>query len=122
MPIYEYRCKSCARKVSLFFRSFSSVDDPTCPHCGSSDLHRLFSRVALLRSEDALLEDLDDPSLYSDLDENDPRSVARWAKKMGKHFGDELGTEYEEMVEELERASTEGEETPDGAESEDSLT
>ena len=26
MPIYEYRCADCKKKVSVFFRSFSAVD------------------------------------------------------------------------------------------------
>ena len=50
MPIYEYRCGDCGRKVSLFFRSFSAVtDDAACPHCGGANLRRLMSRVAVRR-------------------------------------------------------------------------
>ena len=29
MPIYEYRCHDCRRRVSLFFRSFSDIEDGT---------------------------------------------------------------------------------------------
>ena len=37
MPIYEYRCQDCRRRVSLFFRSFSDIEDePTCPRCGGT--------------------------------------------------------------------------------------
>ena len=49
MPIYEYRCGGCGRKVSIFFRSFTTVVDAVCPRCGSTDLTRLVSRVAVLR-------------------------------------------------------------------------
>jgi hypothetical protein len=38
-----------------------------------------------------------------DIDENDPKSVARMMKRMGKEMGDEFnGPEFDEAVEELE--------------------
>ncbi len=49
MPIYEYRCADCRKKVSVFFRSYSSVSDPKCPLCGGTNLERLFSRVVVRR-------------------------------------------------------------------------
>ncbi len=27
MPIYEYRCEQCARRFSVFWRSFADVDE-----------------------------------------------------------------------------------------------
>jgi hypothetical protein len=35
-----------------------------------------------------------------DIDENDPQSVARFMRKMGREFGDELGNDFEESVDE----------------------
>jgi putative FmdB family regulatory protein len=102
MPIYEYRCHGCRRRVSVFFRSFSSTADPICPQCGSRELTKLVSRVAVMKSEESRLEDLADPSSLGDLDENDPKSIARWARKMGEQMGEDLGPEYEEMVDRLE--------------------
>ena len=49
MPIYEYRCQTCRKKVSIFFRSYALVTDPVCPECGSTNLERLFSRVVVRR-------------------------------------------------------------------------
>ena len=49
------------------------------------------------------MDALADPSRLSDLDENDPRSIGRWMKKMGQEMGDELGGEdLDEMVDEME--------------------
>jgi hypothetical protein len=45
------------------------------------------------RSEESRLESLADPSSLSGLDENDPGSVARWMKKMGKEMGEDFGGE-----------------------------
>ena len=104
MPIYEYRCADCKRRVSIFFRSFSDTDkDAPCPNCGSANLTRLVSRVATMKSEDARMESLSDPSAFGDVDEKDPKSMARFMRKMGDQVGGEdLGPEFGEMVDRLE--------------------
>lgn len=104
MPIYEYRCGACRRRSSLFYQTFSAAEraEPHCEHCGSADVTRLVSRVAFLRSEESRLDDLADDAALADVDENDPRSIARWARKMGEQLGDEAGDEFREMVDQLE--------------------
>ena len=104
VPIYEYRCADCRRRVSLYYQTFSAASSasPACPNCGSSNLARLVSRVFQLKSEDAQLEDLADPSSFGDLDENDPKSVARWARKLGQQMGEDLGDDWGDMVDRLE--------------------
>jgi len=104
MPIYEYRCSDCRKRVSVYWRSFSEVETarPRCPTCGGEDLTRLISRVAVLRSEESHLEDLADPSSFADLDENDPKSMARWMRKMSREMGENLGPEFDEVVDRLE--------------------
>lgn len=97
MPIYEYRCNNCKRRVTLLILIRST--QPLCSHCGSGDLTRLFSRFAAPKSEEARLESLADPSKWGDIDENDPASIARFMKKAGKEFGDELGEGFEEEIE-----------------------
>ena len=101
MPLYEYRCNTCRRRVTLL-RSFSDTSTPCCPLCQSEDLARLISRVSVLRSEESRLDSLADPSSLGDLDENDPRSVARWMRKMSDETGEDMGPEFDEMVGRLE--------------------
>ena len=60
------------------------------------------SRVAVLRSEDSRMDDLADPTCFGDLDENDPRSIGRWMRRMSAETGEELGSEFEEVVGRLE--------------------
>ena len=117
MPIYEYNCADCKRRVSLFYQTFSAAGAavPTCPNCGSLHLSRLVSRVFQLKSEDAQLEDLSDPSSFGDLDENDPKSVARWARKLGQQMGEDLGDDWSEMVDKLEAGEDMDGEGPAGA-------
>lgn len=100
MPIYEYHCQDCRRRVSVFVRSISNPGKPACPRCNGPHLERLMSRFARIRSEDDRLDSLADPSSFGDLDENDPKSVARWAKKMGKELGEDLGEDFDQMMEE----------------------
>ena len=103
MPIYEYRCHDCRRRVSLLFRSFDAIDaTPTCPRCGGTRLTRLISRVSVLRSEESRMDDLADPSSLGDLDENDPKSLARWMRKMSAESGEEMPGEFDEVMDRLE--------------------
>lgn len=103
MPIYEYRCGQCEKRVSIFltYDQYGKVE-PACPNCGSKQLRRLISRVRVTKSEDARLESLADPSQFGDLDENDPKSVGRFMRKMGKEMGEDLGPEFDEVVDRLE--------------------
>lgn len=63
-----------------------------------------------MKSDESRLDDLADPSAFGDLDENDPRSVARWARKMGGQLGEDLGDDFGEMIDRMEA----GEMPPDG--------
>ena len=110
MPIYEYRCRDCGRKSVFITLSIRSEFEPKCKKCGGSNLEKLVSRVAVSRSEESRLESLADPAKLSGLDENDPKSVARWMKKMGKELGEDVGEDFEESIDEaMEEAEAGGE-------------
>jgi putative FmdB family regulatory protein len=110
VPIYEFRCQACGRRVSVFQRSISAPLNAACSHCGSANLRRLVSRFAVVRGEDALMDGLDDDSMLAGVDENDPKSVAAWARKMSSRFGEDVGPEFDEMVEQMEAGEMPGEE------------
>ncbi|MDP9180107.1 MAG: zinc ribbon domain-containing protein [Chloroflexota bacterium] len=103
MPIYEYRCNACRKCTSVFVRTVSSPAAPTCEHCSSADVERLFSRVAVLRGDDGL--DLAESSL-GDVDENDPRSVAKWVRKMSREMGEPLDGGMQSELERMEAGET----------------
>ncbi len=102
MPIYEYRCQDCGRRTTVLHRSINNIQQPTCPRCGSQNLKRLISKVAYVRSEEARLEAMADPSNWGDVDENDPKSLARFMRKMSQELGEDLGPEFEEVIDRLE--------------------
>lgn len=106
MPVYEYYCAGCKRVVSIWWRSFAAAAageaDARCPRCKRKGLRRKVSRVAVLRSEERLMDDLTDPSAFSDLDEDDPKSIGRMLRKMGRASGEDMGDEFDEVVDRLE--------------------
>jgi putative FmdB family regulatory protein len=115
MPIYEYDCEDCRRRVSLLVLRPSAAPPPTCPRCHGTALTRVMSRFATVKSEEARLDALADSPGLGDLDENDPGSVARFMKKMGKEFGDDLGDDFDSAVDEAMAEASDDE--SDGAES-----
>ena len=100
MPIYEYHCADCRRSVSRLVMRISDPTPPRCPRCGGGRLTRLMSRFSTVRSEEDRLDALGDPASLGDLDENDPKSVARWMKKMGSEMGEDLGDDVDQAMEE----------------------
>lgn len=103
MPIYEYRCNTCKKRVSVLTLRISEEVHPECDRCKGRDLSRLMSRFAMVKSEEARLDALADPSSLSGVDENDPKSMARWMRKMGKELGEDLsGDDFEQMVDDME--------------------
>jgi putative FmdB family regulatory protein len=101
MPIYEYLCRSCRKKTSTLVLSRALESEVRCKHCGGADLEKLWSRFASPKSEDARLDALSDPSAFAGLDENDPRSVAKFVKKMGQQMGEDVGDLEQAMEEEM---------------------
>lgn len=101
MPIYEYLCPQCAGRFSKLVSGFSDPPGLRCPRCGNEQPRRAVSRVAVVRSEESRLDAMGDPAMFAGLDENDPASVARWAKKMGKEMGEEAGDDWDEMVDQM---------------------
>ena len=104
MPIYEYHCAACRRRVSILWRDYQAAQEgqPRCPRCRSTELRRVFSRVSVIRGAgDIGGDDFDLPSM-GDLDENDPRSIARWMRQMSDSTGEDLGEEFNEAIGRLE--------------------
>lgn len=112
MPLYDYHCQACGKFARLQF-SYSEYGkvQPVCPQCGSQEIKRRISRVALAKSEDAQLDSMVDDSSLADLDENDPRSLGKFMRKMGQEMGEDLGDEFNEVIDRLEKG-----ESPDAIE------
>ena len=99
MPIYEYRCENCGKVSEFLVIKTHEVFDPQCKRCKSKKMSRILSRVRVVRSEESRLESLADPSKWGDLDEKDPKSMARMMKRMGKELGEDVEN-VDEMIDE----------------------
>ncbi|HUM69583.1 MAG TPA: zinc ribbon domain-containing protein [Chloroflexota bacterium] len=103
MPYYEYQCQDCRRRGRLFmtYAEYGRTT-PTCPHCHSAALKRRIGRVALGKSEDARMDSMLDDSALANLDENDPKALGHFMRKMSREMGEDLGDEFSEVVDRLE--------------------
>jgi putative FmdB family regulatory protein len=97
MPIYEYRCEDCGRISEFLFIRIDEPPTPRCKRCKSKKMSRVLSKVRVIRSEESRMENMADPSTWGDLDEKDPKSMARWAKRMGQELGEDVG-DIDEMA------------------------
>ena len=113
MPIFEYRCQACRKKTTALVMTRARASEVRCSHCGSADLEKLWSRFASPKSEEARLDAMADPSALGGLDENDPRSVAKFMKKMGQEMGEDVGDLEQAMEEEMAEGGGGGEGGPD---------
>jgi len=103
MPTYEYRCRDCRKRVSIYQTYDEYGSEPvSCPNCGGHDLKRLINRVRIAKSEESRLDDLSDPSAWGDIDENDPKSMAKMMRKMSREMGEDVPPEFDEVVDRLE--------------------
>lgn len=116
MPIYDYRCQDCRRRVSHLYQTFAAAEraTPLCDRCGGANLSRLVSRVSVLKSEESRLDDMSDPSMFGDIDESDPRSMARWARKMGDSLGEDMGDDFNDMIDRMEAGEMPDDDGPGG--------
>ncbi|HYD48338.1 MAG TPA: zinc ribbon domain-containing protein [Terriglobales bacterium] len=103
MPIYEYRCRQCHKRFTVLTLRVSEPVEPRCDGCGSQQAERLMSRFAMPKSDAARAAALEDPSSFGDLDENDPKSMARWMRRVGEEMGeDSPGGELDGMLDQIE--------------------
>jgi putative FmdB family regulatory protein len=103
MPVYEYRCNSCRRRVAVFVKGFSQTPEAVCSSCGSRDLTRLFSTFAHLRTDQDVYEGiLGDTTLVNRMMANDPSALVEWSRRLeGSDVGKD--SEYSEAMERLEK-------------------
>jgi putative FmdB family regulatory protein len=110
MPTYQYRCQNCKRRFDVFmlYREYGTKT-VLCTHCGSEKVQRRIGRIRFARSEDSRMDDLADPSGLEGL-EDDPKSLGRLMRKMKNEMGSEMdediGPEFDEVVDRLEKGQS----------------
>jgi putative FmdB family regulatory protein len=105
VPLFEYRCEGCRRRFTRLVGVVAEEPKTECPRCGSGEVRKLISRFAVARSEDDLLDNLADPSTLGDPE--DPRAMADWMRRVSREMGEDLGDDFDELVEESVREDSE---------------
>jgi len=102
MPVYQYRCLNCKKRFEIFL-SFKDYGQKSvyCPHCQSDQVQRRIGRIRIAKSEESRLDSLTDPSGLEGI-ENDPRALGKMMRKMGNEMGEDVGPEFDEVVDRLE--------------------
>ncbi len=102
MPFYQYLCMNCRRRFEIFM-SYSEYGTKVvhCPHCASEHVRRRIGRVRVARTEESRLEDMADPGNLAGL-EDDPKALGRMMRKMSNEMGEDIGPEFDEVVDRLE--------------------
>lgn len=106
MPTYEYRCNECQEVFDLFM-TFDEFDNQQvqCPHCNTSDVDRVIGSVRVARSSESRLEDLADPDKLAGM-EDDPKALGKMMREMSDEVGEDMGPEFDEVVDRLERGQS----------------
>lgn len=107
MPNYEFKCLSCQKRLTVFL-TYKEYDSCRlqCQFCQSTNLKRLINRVGVAKSEDARIDALMDDSSMAGLDEEDPRALGRFMRKMSNEMGEDMGAEFNEVVDRLEKGES----------------
>lgn len=99
MPIYEYECADCGCTASHVVLGSEHLKHPQCPDCGSSQTRRVMSSFAVMESEAARLDNFDTSKPRDESFYRDSRNVGLWAKKRARQMGVDLGSKFDDTVE-----------------------
>jgi putative FmdB family regulatory protein len=106
MPVYEYLCRKCRHKFTIFVQSSTGAGNtPVCARCQSTEIVRIFSTFSVRSKTDKeIYEDiLSDQRLQGAMLAGDPKALAEWNKRMTQGLDQETTPEYEEMLERMEK-------------------
>lgn len=105
MPTYDFRCLTCGKKFDVFI-SFEQYEtaEIKCAHCQSKDVQRKIGRIRVARSEESRMGSFPDADMASM--EKDPQSLGRMMRKMSQEVGEEMPSEFNEVVGRLERGES----------------
>jgi putative FmdB family regulatory protein len=99
MPIYEFVCRNCQRRISFLIRDISAPFVPKCSSCGNTNLSRVVSGFAHHRSLRTVWEESGEPTMHPGDDYyRDPRNIGRWVEKRFQDMGQELPPQIQEEI------------------------
>lgn len=103
MPTYDFICNTCKQRFDVFqtFSEYGKIA-VTCIHCGSDKVRRRMTKVRIAKSDNSRMESMTDGIDNLDALENDPQALGQMMRKMGSEMGEDLPSEFNEVVDRLE--------------------
>ncbi|MBP6178593.1 MAG: zinc ribbon domain-containing protein [Anaerolineales bacterium] len=103
MPTYDFICNNCQKRFEVFM-TFNEYGKKAvhCAHCQSDNVRRRMTKVRIAKSEETRMESMADDFSGMDGIEDDPKALARMMKKMGSEMGEEMPSEFNDVVDRLE--------------------
>jgi putative FmdB family regulatory protein len=103
MPTYDFICNACQQRFDVFMTFNEYGTKPVhCSHCGSKDVRRRMTKVRIAKSDDSRMESMANGITSLDALENDPKALGKMMRQMGNEMGEDLPTEFDEVVDRLE--------------------
>jgi len=103
MPTYDFICNNCQKRFEVFM-TFNEYGKKAvhCAYCQSDNIRRRMTKVRIAKSEESRMESMADDFSGMDGIEDDPKALARMMKKMGSEMGEEMPSEFNDVVDRLE--------------------
>jgi putative FmdB family regulatory protein len=99
MPIYEFICQNCHKRLSFLVRDISAPFTPKCSSCGNTNLYRAISGFAYHKPLKTVWEESGEPTMHPGEDYyKDPRNIGRWVEKKFQDMGQELPSQIQEKI------------------------
>jgi putative FmdB family regulatory protein len=103
MPTYDFICNNCNQRFEVFMTFSEYGKKPVhCVHCQSDNVRRRMTRVRIAKSDESRMESAADDFAGMEGIENDPKALAKMMKRMGNEMGEDLPSEFNEVVDRLE--------------------
>lgn len=103
MPTYDFICNHCEKRFDIFltFNEYGK-NSVLCTHCQSDNVRRRMTKVRIAKSDASRLESAADDFSGMEGIEDDPKALAQMMQKMGGEMGEDLPSEFNDVVDRLE--------------------
>ena len=99
MPIYEFICQNCHKRLSFLIRDISAPCAPKCSSCGDTNLSRVISGFSYHKSLKTVWEESGEPTMRPGNDyHRDPRNIGRWVEKKFQDMGQEIPSQIQDKI------------------------
>jgi len=106
MPTYEFRCNNCNHKFEIYLTYQEYGSKPvSCPGCGHPEPERIIRPVRVARSDQERFDAMADPEKLAGLDD-DPQTLGRMMRQMSQELGEDMGSDFDEVVDRLEKGQS----------------